>query len=193
MLSVRGYAEDWSSVDVDGGRDPSPARPSPGEGLLDLQRTAGNQATTQFLADQEPVSPVLDVIGRGGGSPMDAALRGHMESRLGHDFGDVRLHTCGPASESAASVGAHAYTVGNEIVFGSGRYDPTNPAGQKTIAHELTHVVQQKAGPVAGQPAPGGIQVSDPADRFEQEAETAAERAVPGHREAGESQLEPND
>ncbi len=182
---MRGYAEDWSSGDVDVGRERSRRRwPVPGEGLLDLQRTAGNQATTEFLANEEPASPVLDVIGRGGGSPLDAALRGHMESRLGHDFGDVRLHTNGPASESASAVGAHAYTVGNEIVFGSGRYDPSSPAGQKTIAHELTHVVQQKSGPVAGKPAPGGIQVSDPNDRFEQEAESTAEQALLSHGES---------
>ncbi len=186
---MHGYAEDWSFVDVDDRPDVSPPGQTPGEGLLDLQRTAGNQATTEFLANGEPASPVLDVIGRGGGSPMDAALRGHMESRLGHDFGDVRLHTNGPASETAAAVGAHAYTVGNEIVFGSGRYDPSSPAGQKTIAHELTHVVQQKTGPVDGKAAPGGIQVSDPEDRFEQEAETAAEKAVPRHAEAGEGEL----
>jgi hypothetical protein len=189
MLSVRGYAEDWSFADVDERPDVSRPGPTPGEGLLDLQRTAGNQATTQFLAE-EPASPVLDVIGRGGGSPLDGALRGHMESRLGHDFGDVRLHTNGPASESAAAVGAHAYTVGNEIVFGSGHYDPSSPAGQKTIAHELTHVVQQRVGPVAGEPAPGGIQISDPGDRFEQEAETTAEQAMPSLAAPGVGEVE---
>jgi hypothetical protein len=116
-----------------------------------------------------------------------------MESRLGHDFGDVRLHTDGPASESARAIGAHAYTAGNEIVFGAGRYDPNSAAGQRTIAHELTHVVQQKAGPVDATPAPGGIAVSDPGDRFEQEAETSAERAVQRQAGGGEGELEPRE
>ncbi len=160
------------------------------EGVLDLQRTAGNQATVQFLGDTEEDSPVLDVVGKGGGTPMDKALRSQMESSLGHDFGDVRVHTDHAASESAKAVGAQAYTVGNEIVFGSGKYDPASTAGQKTIAHELTHVVQQKAGPVDGTPAAGGIKVSDPADRFEQEAESTAELALQRQAAPGEEEME---
>ena len=131
--------------------------------MLELQRTAGNQATVQFLEEAEGDSPVLDVVGKGGGAPMDKALRSQMESSLGHDFGDVRVHTDHAASESAKAVGAQAYTVGNDIVFGSGKYDPGSSAGQKTIAHELTHVVQQKAGPVDGTPAPGGSGSATPA------------------------------
>ena len=177
MDPMRGYDEDRSPIDAGAHRDRAPV-PVTEPGLLHLQRAAGNQATAQFLDHEEPDSPVLDVIGRGGGMPMDPALRGQMESSLGQDFGDVRVHTDQAASDSARAVGAQAYTVGNEIVFGSGRYDPASTAGQKTIAHELTHVVQQKAGPVDGTPAPGGISISDPGDRFEQEAERASERAL---------------
>ena len=176
---MRAFEQDQSSTEV--GHRPERSEPVVSrEGLLDLQRTAGNQATVQFIEehDGEKDSPVLGVIGRGGGAPMDRALRGQMESSLGHDFGDVRVHTDGAASESAKAVGAQAYTVGNEIVFGAGKYDPGSTAGQKTIAHELTHVVQQKAGPVDGTPAAGGIKVSDPTDRFEQEAEATAEHAL---------------
>ena len=187
MVSCAAHDEDWSTTEATRRHDgPEPAS---GNGLLDLQRTAGNQATVQFIEEAQD-SPVLGVVGRGGGAPMDRALRGQMESRLGHDFGDVRVHTDGAASDSAKAVGAHAYTVGNEIVFGSGRYDPASSAGQKTIAHELTHVVQQKAGPVDGTPAPGGIRVSDPADRFEQEAESTAELALQRQAAPGEEELE---
>jgi len=186
---VRRYDEDRAST-ADRG-DPRPALRLSEEGLLRLQRTAGNQATAGLLAEEEQDSPVLDVIGRGGGTPLDPALRGRMESRLGHDFGDVRLHTDPAASDSARAIGAQAYTVGHEIVFGSGGFDPSSAAGEKTIAHELTHVVQQKAGPVDGTPAPGGIAVSDPGDRFEQEAVRSAERAVQRQAEAGEGELEP--
>ena len=188
---MRAHEEDLSTIDVSRRRDPGLRDPAvTGDGLLELQRTAGNQATVQFLGEAEQDSPVLDVVGKGGGAPMDKALRGQMESSLGHDFGDVRVHTDHAASESAKAVGAHAYTVGNDIVFGSGKYDPGSSAGQKTIAHELTHVVQQKAGPVDGTPAPGGIRVSDPGDRFEQEADHAAEHAVQRQAAPEEEEME---
>ena len=146
---------------------------------LALQRTAGNASVSRLL-DEEAPSPVLDVIGRGGGRPLDPEVRGVMESHMGHDFGDVRIHTDGRASESARSINAQAYTVGTDIVFQGGRYEPGTPAGQRMIAHELTHVVQQKAGPVDGTPSAGGIQLSDPSDRFEQAAERNAELVMSG-------------
>ena len=68
-----------------------------------------------------------------------------MESRLGHDFSRVRMHTDARAAESAWAVRAQAYTMGQNIVFGAGRHAPWTPAGQRLLAHELTHVVQQQA------------------------------------------------
>jgi hypothetical protein len=188
---MRGHEEDQSFTEVSRRRDPAVRDPAvSAEGVLDLQRTAGNRATVQFLGDAEEDSPVLDVVGKGGGAPMDKALRSQMESSLGHEFGDVRLHTDHAASESAKAVGAQAYTVGNDIVFGAGKFDPGSRAGQKTIAHELTHVVQQKAGPVDGTPAAGGIKVSDPSDRFEQEAESTADLALQRQAAPGEEEEE---
>src|SRR5262249_5767780 len=64
------------------------------------------------------------------------------------------------------------------IVFQRDHYDPSSDAGRVTLAHELTHVVQQRSGPVDGTSAPGGIRVSDPADRFEREAAANAERVM---------------
>jgi hypothetical protein len=149
------------------------------EAVLHLQRSAGNAGVVQLLEDQdEAQSPVKDVVGRGGGRPLDDAVRTDMEGRFGADFGGVRVHADGQAAESARAVNAHAYTVGDDIVFGGGRYDPASPIGQRTIAHELTHVVQQRSGPVDGTPAGGGIQLSNPADRFEQAAEQNAERIM---------------
>ncbi len=185
---MRGYEDERSALDGDRGRGRDGLRAGVGEGLLGLQRTAGNEATVQFLGEEEKDSPVLDVVGKGGGAPLDQAVRSHMESRLGHDFGDVRVHTDDGAAASAKAVGAQAYTVGTDVVFGSGRYDPGSPAGQKTLAHELTHVVQQKAGPVDGTPAPGGISISDPGDRFEQEAEHESDRAVQRQSEMDEEE-----
>jgi hypothetical protein len=75
-----------------------------------------------------------------------------MESRLDADFSDVRVHTDGKATDSARSVQAYAYTVGNDVVFQSDKYAPGSDSGQRMLAHELTHVVQQRSGPVAGTP-----------------------------------------
>lgn len=145
--------------------------------LMHLQRTAGNASVNSLLGDEEP-SPVMDVVGRGGGEPLDAGTRSVMESHLGQDFGAVRIHTDAAASESARSVNAQAYTVGNDVVFQSGHYDPGSAEGQHMLAHELTHVVQQRSGPVDGTPAGGGIQISDPSDRFEREAQHTADRVM---------------
>ena len=103
-----------------------------------------------------------------------------MESALGHDFGDVQIHTDAKAGASARSVQAQAYTVGSNIVFQRDHYDPSSQAGKTTLAHELTHVVQQRSGPVDGTAAPGGIKVSDPSDRFEREAAANADRVMSG-------------
>jgi uncharacterized protein DUF4157 len=155
--------------------------------VMHLQKTAGNATVTAALEEQEP-SLVRDVVGSGGGSPLDRDTRSFMESRLGADFSDVRVHTDGKATESARSVQAHAYTVGNDVVFQSDKYAPESDSGQRMLAHELTHVVQQRSGPVAGTPAPGGIQVSHPSDSFEQAAETSAERVMSSATPSVESQ-----
>ncbi|TDE98773.1 DUF4157 domain-containing protein [Occultella glacieicola] len=145
-------------------------------GLLRLQRTVGNAGVSD-LVEQER-SPVLDVVGSGGGNALDDDVRTDMESRLGHDFGDVRVHTDGAASASAAAVNAHAYTVGSNVVFQRDRYDPGSHEGRTMLAHELTHVVQQRSGPVDGTSTGDGVRVSDPSDRFEREAAANAERVM---------------
>ncbi|MFI1247234.1 DUF4157 domain-containing protein [Streptomyces anulatus] len=126
---------------------------------------------------EEQRSPVHDVISSGG-SPLDTDTRTDMESRMGADFSDVRVHHDSAAHESAKGVGAHAYTVGNNVVFQRDAYDPGSPQGRTTLAHELTHVIQQRNGPVEGTEAPGGIRVSDPSDRFEREAVANADRVL---------------
>ncbi|XIE81608.1 DUF4157 domain-containing protein [Streptomyces sp. SBR177] len=97
-----------------------------------------------------------------------------MEARLGADFSDVRVHTDSAARASAAEVGARAYTCGHHVVLGDGGTD------RHTLAHELTHVIQQRSGPVAGTDNGSGLRVSDPSDRFEREAEANARRALSG-------------
>jgi hypothetical protein len=72
--------------------------------------------------------------------------------RAPRSFGDVRVHADAQAAESARAVNALAYTVGNHIVFDAGRYQPHTDEGRAILAHELTHVVQQGAGPELGTP-----------------------------------------
>jgi hypothetical protein len=140
-----------------------------------LQRTAGNAGVGSLLGQEEPpTSPVLDVIGSGG-QGLDDRTRTDMESSFGHDFGGVRVHTDAAASSSAEAVRAQAYTVGDDIVFRSGSYQPGTPSGRHLLSHELTHVVQQRSGPVDGTPTADGISLSDPSDRFEQAADEVAD------------------
>ena len=73
---------------------------------------------------------------------------------------------------------AQAYTVGSDIVFQQGKYEPGSQSGQHMLAHELTHVVQQRNGPVDGTDAGGGVKVSDPSDRFERDAVANADRVM---------------
>src|ERR1700732_5449996 len=101
----------------------------PPASVMHLQKTAGNATVSAALEEQEP-SLVKDVVGSGGGSPLDKDTRGFMESRLGADFSDVRVHTDAKASDSARSVQAYAYTVGSDVVFQSGKYEPDSESGQ---------------------------------------------------------------
>lgn len=146
--------------------------------VMHLQRAAGNQSVVQLLAGDEAASPVEGVVGSGGGSPLPADTRAGMEAAFGASFDHVRVHTDDKASRSAEAVGAHAYTVGSDVVFRSGQYNPSTPTGQRTIAHELAHVVQQSQGPVDGTDAGGGIRLSSPSDRFEQAAEATADQVM---------------
>ncbi|MBC3839436.1 DUF4157 domain-containing protein [Streptacidiphilus sp. 4-A2] len=143
--------------------------------MLALQRSVGNRAVSALLAghDGAPVqrSAVHEVL-RGSGRPLETGVRAEMESRLGADFGDVRLHNDAAAQRSAAGIGARAYTSGSHIVVGQGGAD------RHTLAHELTHVIQQRQGPVAGTATGDGLSMSDPSDSFERAAEANATRAV---------------
>jgi hypothetical protein len=144
-----------------------------------LQRTAGNAATSALVAQREDdpaADPVRNVIGSGGGTGLDTSTRKTMESRFGQDFSSVKVHSGGPANEAAQSVQAHAFTVGNDIVFGATK----NPSDEHTLAHELTHVVQQREGDVPGESIGNGMKVSDPGDWAEQQAEATANAVTSG-------------
>jgi len=116
------------------------------------------------------------------GRPLDAPVRREMETRLGHDFSRVRVHTGALAAESAESVAALAYTVGSSIVFGRGQYAPETTAGKRLLAHELTHTVQQAESVGALSPS---LKVGEPTEWAEREADRAAEAAVATHDHEG--------
>ncbi|GAB2683986.1 hypothetical protein GCM10027271_52690 [Saccharopolyspora gloriosae] len=159
----------------------APEHSGTAEELLHLQRTLGNAAVTRLIQRRmappepapEPAWSGEDVL-KSSGKPMDAPMRQEMESRLGANFSDVRLHTGATAQRSASEIGARAYTSGNNVVLGSGASD------KHTLAHELTHVVQQRSGPVAGTDNGNGLKISDPSDHFERAAEANAHRVMRG-------------
>jgi hypothetical protein len=164
------------------------------EALLALQRVIGNTAVGQALRryrdeherehdaarDHEATAQryaVHDVL-RTSGRPLEEPVQAEMEQRLGADFSNVRVHTDSAAHASAQEMNAHAYTSGSHIVFQRGRYDGSSAAGKKLLAHELTHVMQQRQGPVSGTSVGDGLAVSDPRDSFERAAEAGAEHAM---------------
>jgi hypothetical protein len=140
-----------------------------------LQRAAVNSD------DVNSVPPIVHDVLRSPGQPLDAATRAFMEPRFGHDFSQVQVHTDARAAESARAVHALAYTVGRDVVFGAGQYELGTHAGQRLMAHELTHVVQQATTPVP-QSALTINRANSPA---ESEARWAGERVANGYGLAG--------
>jgi len=122
--------------------------------------------------------PIVNEVLRSPGQPLDESARTFFEPKFGHDFSRVRVHTDSRAAESARAVNAIAYTVGSHIVFEAGRYAPASSAGQRLMAHELTHVVQQAAGlqrqSMSSEP---GIEIGHEDDELEREADNAS-RAI---------------
>ncbi len=115
-------------------------------------RSVGPPAVAQRKPDSAGTHPAIappavhDVL-TAPGQPLDRATRAYFEPRFGYDFGKVRIHADAAASDSARSVDALAYTVGSDIVFRTGRFDPQSAAGRRLLAHELTHVIQQNGRP----------------------------------------------
>jgi hypothetical protein len=105
---------------------------------------------------------------------LDRETQRFMESRIGHDFSKVKIHTDAHAAESAKAMGALAYTVGDSVVFGAERYNPHSTDGCRLLAHELSHVVQQTRG---GQPP-----TLDPHHPTERDADRVAGAVAAGSK-----------
>lgn len=112
-------------------------------------------------ASPTSVPPVVAEALRMPGRPLDPETRGSFEARFGHSFADVRIHDDAIGSTSAHSVHAQAYAVGNHLVFADGKYSPGTLSGKRLLAHELTHVLQQRQGtepaPHVSQPSPATV------------------------------------
>ncbi|MFD9050302.1 eCIS core domain-containing protein [Streptomyces zaomyceticus] len=113
---------------------------------------------------------------QGGGAPLEPGVRDQLSTSYGHDFSPVRVHVGPEADRATGELGALAYTVGNDVVFSHGAYDPLSRRGRSLIAHELAHVAQH-----GGAPGAPGFLRTDPsvappaADaRLEDQAHTAA-------------------
>lgn len=197
------------------GRVPKPAksepaaeqRADPGEqnALASLQQQVGNRAVQRLIAQRSGGEGAYelddDTAGRiknqrGGGQPLDANVQAQMSAATGGDYRDVRVHTSGEAHELNEQVNAEAFTTGNDIFFREGAYRPDTSSGQELLAHELSHVDQQRSGRVGGGSGSGKMTVNAPDDSFEQEADTIAGQvtnaaAAPSVQRAAPEEEEP--
>lgn len=146
-----------------------------------LQRSA--TSAVQPAAAPSSIAKVL----REPGQRLDPATRAFMEPRFGHDFGNVRIHTGSRAAASARAVHALAYTVGHDVVFGAGQYAPQSTAGQRLLAHELTHVIQQGAsGAIHRQTDPNALENAPKANAPAPEAAAPEQAQAPEQNDAGD-------
>jgi hypothetical protein len=115
----------------------------------DEECTCAQRSAARGAGTPGSVPGSVHAVVRGPGAPLEARVRAPMERWFGSHLSTVRVHTGALADRSAEEIGAHAYTVGERIVFRAGRYDPDGRSGQRLLAHELTHVLQQRAGGAA--------------------------------------------
>jgi uncharacterized protein DUF4157 len=117
--------------------------------------------------------PVVGEVLRSSGQPLPRGLAGEMGARMGgFDFSRVRVHAGDNAARSADAVGARAYTVGPQVVFGAGQFRPATAEGRALLAHELAHVVQQSRAPAL--PSRSPLMIGDPDTAAEREAHAVA-------------------
>lgn len=155
--------------------------------VLHAQRTFGNRHVQRMMsidgaaepaASSETVERVIQQQSAGG-NLMDHGVRARMEDSFGADFGAVRIHNDPGSHELSRALDARAFTTGHDIFFSENSYEPGSSSGLELLAHELTHVVQQKESGIQKK-----LNVSEPGDPEEQEADAVA-RAVVARQQAG--------
>jgi Domain of unknown function (DUF4157) len=151
----------------------------PAAPLHELASNVGNQAFTSVAREAAGILPGGQVhpavqseinATRGGGTSLDAGIQSRFTESLG-DLSDVRVHTDDRADQLNRSVSARAFATGTDVYFARGEYNPGSTGGDRLIAHELAHVVQQR-----GAPSGGPLTVSNPGDALETEADAVADQ-----------------
>ena len=123
------------------GQQSAPAHEHISSGQTSRSSSNGTMETGGFAVGDSIESDISRETGRGSG--LDGSTRGQFEGFFGVDLGGVRLHADSKSAELSRSLGAEAFTVGNDVFFGEGRFTPGSSSGMGLLAHELTHVVQQ--------------------------------------------------
>lgn len=138
-----------------------------------LQRRASGSGIAPDAAD------AVDLAAGSSGAPLPGALRARFESSLNADLSGVRIHTGTESANAARAVGARAYTTGNDIHFGAGQHHASDPFAVHLLAHEVAHTVQQSQG-ATGTQHKLDVEVSEPGDASEREADHAADAMLAG-------------
>jgi Domain of unknown function (DUF4157) len=177
----------WPQRDADG----SASRAGGGaggcaSGVVARFAAAGNGAVGRLLDDagahqreRVPQEFHASVAASGAGGSLPDGFRAEAEASFGASFVDVRVHDDAAAADAAERASARAFTVGRDVYFASGRYDPDSDEGRRLLAHELTHVVQQGSAPAQPQGSGSGW-FSVPGDPAERAAEAAAHQFASG-------------
>jgi hypothetical protein len=177
-------------------QDPSKQGIRPENTVTVLQQQVGNQAVQRLLAQRSGGGPFdLDdeTAGRinrerSGGQALDSNVQAKMSEGTGQDFSDVKVHTGSESHALNEQLSAKAFTTGSDIFFRAGAYDPGSSGGQELLAHELTHVVQQRSGSVGS--GGSGITVNAPGDSYEQEADSVAKSVMSAQPTPGIQRLD---
>jgi hypothetical protein len=160
------------------------ARPPSPRSTTALASAIGNSAFATLAREGAAILPsgtvhpdVESAIARtrGGGGALDSGVRNRLAPQLGDALADVRVHTDEHADALSRAVSARAFTTGADVFFARGEYRPGTSSGDSLLAHELTHVVQQR-----GANTSGPLTVSEPGDPFEAEADSVARELTGG-------------
>jgi hypothetical protein len=154
--------------------EPSKAATSPGSSVFAASRACLQRKPVGNTPAPAYAPSIVHEALRTDGQPLDPSLRDPFSSHFHHDFTRIRVHTNQRAEQSAAAVQARAYTVGQDIVFGRGEYQPQTHSGRQLLAHELTHTIQQQH---VATPSISKLPIDSPTSPMERAAETGSQLA----------------
>ncbi len=140
------------------------------------RKASGDSTPLNSEQSSSEVPPIVHEVLNSPGHPLANETLTFMESRFGHDFSQVRVHTDSKATESAQTVNALAYTVGQNVVFGTGKYAPGTNTGNSLLAHELAHVIQQRY----STPTLHSLNIASPDGADEREVDSIADQVMGG-------------